>query len=158
MQHGEAGRVDGASSLSEPDAAAAARARAGGWRASMPRAGDLWGGLAAAAILLPQAMAFGVTLYALAGLDAAAGAYAGLVGTAMLCLASGLAGGTRGLITAPTGPTLVLLGSSVAALAASGLDAGGVALGLAVTIALAGVLELLIGASGGGRLVKYIPF
>ncbi|MEQ8492939.1 MAG: SulP family inorganic anion transporter, partial [Gammaproteobacteria bacterium] len=123
-----------------------------------PRAGDLWGGLAAAAILLPQAMAFGVTLYALAGLDAAAGAYAGLVGTAMLCLASGLAGGTQGLITAPTGPTLVLLGSAVAGLAANGLAAGGIALGLAVTIALSGMLQLAIGASGGGRLVKYIPF
>lgn len=125
---------------------------------SAPRAGDLWGGLAAAAIVLPQAMAFGVTLFAIAGLDASAGAYTGLVGSAMLCLASGFAGGTRGLVSAPTGPTLVLLGSALGGLVASGLDAAGIALGLAVTVALTGLLQVVIGASGGGRLIKYIPF
>ncbi len=130
--------------------------RAGGLEA--PRAGDAWGGLAAAAVLLPQAMAFGVTLYATAGFDASAGAYAGLVGTALMCLISGVAGGTRGLISAPTGPTLVLLGGAAAGLVASGLDATGVALGLAITVALTGALQFAIGASGGGRLIKYIPF
>ncbi|MEX2480534.1 MAG: SulP family inorganic anion transporter [Gammaproteobacteria bacterium] len=123
-----------------------------------PTAGDLWGGLAAAAILLPQAMAFGVTLFAAGRFEAAAGAYAGLVATAMLCLASGLAGGTRGLITAPTGPTLILLGSALAALSGSGLGGSGLALGLAMVIALGGVLQILLGLVGGGRLIKYIPF
>ncbi len=123
-----------------------------------PGSGDLWGALAAAAVLLPQAMAFGVTLYAIAGRDASSGAYAGLVGTAVLCVLSGFAGATRGLISAPTGPVLVLLGGALGGLVASDLDTIGVALGLSVTIALTGVLQFLIGASGGGRLIKYIPF
>ncbi|MCB1746200.1 MAG: SLC26A/SulP transporter family protein [Gammaproteobacteria bacterium] len=126
--------------------------------ANAPGAGDLLGGLAAAAILLPQAMAFGVTLFAIGHFDASAGAYAGLVGTAMLCIASGVAGGTRGLITAPTGPTLVLLGSALGGLVAAGLEGGALALGLAATIVLTGALQFAIGASGGGRLIKYIPF
>ena len=78
--------------------------------------GDLWGGVAAAAVVLPQAMAFGVALLAPLGLDAATGALAGLGGAAALSLCSGLAGGTRGLISAPTGPVLVLLGGAGAAL------------------------------------------
>lgn len=123
-----------------------------------PTAGDVLGGIAAAAVLLPQAMAFGVTLFAIGRFEASAGAYAGLVGTAMLCLASGFAGGTRGLITAPTGPTLVLLGSALAALAGAGLEGSRLALGLAVVIATSGVLQFLIGLGGGGRLIKYIPF
>ncbi len=82
-----------------------------------PAPGDLWGALTATAILLPQAMAFGVTLFALAGADAATGAYAGLVTTAALCLMSGLIGGAPGVISAPTGPALVLLTSALAALA-----------------------------------------
>lgn len=122
------------------------------------RIGDVWGGLAAAAVLLPQAMAFGVTLYAIAGLDASSGAYAGLLGTAVLCIASGVTGGTRALISAPTGPVLVLLGSALTGLLASGLESSSVVLGLAVTIGLTGVVQFAIGASGGGRLIKYIPF
>lgn len=122
------------------------------------RAGDAWGGLAAAAVLLPQAMAFGVSLYAIAGLDAAGGAAAGLLGTALICLASGALGGARGLISAPTGPTLVLLGGAASGMLAAGLSGGALLLGLAATTVLAGVLQFLIGLGGGGRLIKYIPF
>jgi SulP family sulfate permease len=125
---------------------------------SRMRAGDLWGGLAAVAVLLPQAMAFGVALYALAGLDAAGGAYAGLLGTALLCVATGLAGGTRGLISAPTGPSLVLLGGAAAALTGAGLQNTQLLLGLAAVTVAAGVFQFLIGITGGGRLIKYIPF
>ena len=120
--------------------------------------GDFSGGLAAAAVLLPQAMAFGVALYAPAGLSAADGAYAGLLGTALICLASGLIGGTRGLISAPTGPTLVLLGGALVALTETGLGSGALFLALAIVMILTGVFQLLIGLSGGGRLIKYIPY
>lgn len=122
------------------------------------RAGDAWGGLAAAAVLLPQAMAFGVALYAIAGLDAASGAAAGLTGTALICVASGAFGGARGLISAPTGPTLVLLGGAAGGLVAAGYTDGRLLLGLAATTVAAGVLQFFIGISGGGRLIKYIPF
>ena len=122
------------------------------------QSGDFSGGLAAAAVLLPQAMAFGVALYAPAGVGAADGAYAGLVGTAVLCLASGLIGGTRALISSPTGPTLVLLGGVLAALSNAGLAGGALLLGLAIVTALTGVFQVLIGVGGGGRLIKYIPY
>ena len=122
------------------------------------QSGDFSGGLAAAAVLLPQAMAFGVALYAPAGVGAADGAYAGLVGTAVLCLASGLIGGTRALISSPTGPTLVLLGGALAALSNAGLAGGALLLGLAIVTALTGVFQVLIGVGGGGRLIKYIPY
>ena len=122
------------------------------------RAGDIWGGFAAAAVLLPQAMAFGVALYAIGAMDAAGGAYAGLIGTAIVCLMSGLLGGARGLISAPTGPTLVLLGGALTGMMAQGLKGEQLLFGLAVTIVIAGVLQFLIGLSGGGKLIKYIPF
>ena len=122
-----------------------------------PAPGDLWGALTATAILLPQAMAFGVTLFALAGADAATGAYAGLVTTAALCLMSGLIGGAPGVISAPTGPALVLLTSALAALAAQGMSGAQLLVGLAMVVVLAGVLQFLIGLSGGGKLIKYIP-
>ncbi len=114
-------------------------------------AGDAWGGLAASAVLLPQSMAFGVSLYAVAGLDAATGAYAGLAGTAALCLVSGLLAGTRGLISAPTGPVLILLGSAAGAFAAQGLAGEALLTAIAATIALAGVLQFCLGLVGGGR-------
>ena len=89
--------------------------------------------------------------------DAASGAYAGLVTTAALCLMGGLVGGAPGVISAPTGPTLVLLASALAALSGQGLHGPGLMVGLAMVIVLAGVLQFLIGLSGGGRLIKYIP-
>lgn len=124
---------------------------------SAPGAGDLWGALAATAILLPQAMAFGITALAPAGVDAATGAYAGLVTTAALCLTTGIIGGAQGVISAPTGPALVLVTSALAVLAQQGLAGTTLLLGLAVVVALAGVMQFLIGLSGGGRLIKYIP-
>ena len=122
-----------------------------------PVAGDLWGALTATAILLPQAMAIGVTLYAMAGGDVASGASAGLITTALLCFAAGLVGGAPGVISAPTGPALVLLAGALTALAAQGLQGPHLMLGLAMVIVLAGMLQFLIGLSGGGQLIKYIP-
>ena len=100
-----------------------------------PTSGDVLGALTATAILLPQAMAFGVTLFAIAGADAATGAYAGLISTAALCLVSGLIGGAPGVISAPTGPALVLLTSALTALSAAGLSGAQLLVGQQVTIA-----------------------
>lgn len=122
-----------------------------------PATGDVLGALTATAILLPQAMAFGVTLFAIAGADAATGAYAGLISTAALCLMSGLVGGAPGVISAPTGPALVLLTSALTALAAHGLGGAQLLLGLAMVVVLAGVMQFVIGLAGGGKLIKYIP-
>lgn len=123
-----------------------------------PAAGDLWGGLAAAAVVLPQAMAFGVTLLAALGLPAASGALCGLLAAGLLCLSSGLSGATRGLISSPTGPLLILLGGTLQALAAQGVQGAALLAALAALVMLSGLFQILIGLSGGGRLIKYIPY
>jgi len=122
------------------------------------QAGDIWGGMAAAAVILPQAMAFGVALLVPLGLDAGTGALTGLVAAAALSLASGLLGGTRGLISAPTGPTLVLVSGSLATLAAAGLAGPDLLTGLVALMVVTGFFQALIGLSGGGRLITFIPY
>ena len=120
--------------------------------------GDVWGGLAASAIVLPQAMAFGVALFTPKGFDASQGAIAGLLGAAIVSSVSGFLGGTRGLISAPTGPTMVLLGGALTTLYQSGLTGSPLLLSLAMVIMCTGFFQVIIGLSGGGKLIKYIPY
>jgi SulP family sulfate permease len=121
-------------------------------------AGDIWGGMAASAVVLPQAMAFGVALYSPAGFNASQGAIAGLLGAAIMCTVSGFFGGTRGLISAPTGPILVLLGGALTSLSQSGTGNGELLVNLAILMICTGVFQILIGLTGGGKLIKYIPY
>lgn len=121
-------------------------------------AGDVWGGLAASAVVLPQAIAFGVTLLAPGGFTASQGAIAGLLGAAIVCIISGVSGGTRGLISSPTGPTLVLLAGAMASFMANGITGGELLLNLMAVIIITGLMQILIGLSGGGHLIKYIPY
>jgi SulP family sulfate permease len=118
--------------------------------------GDLWGGMAASAVVLPQALAFGVALLTPFGLDAARGALAGMIGTVFICTAAGITGGTRGLIASPTGPTLVLLTGALGAVAAAG--GADILLTMTAIVALTGIFQTFIGLSGGGGLIKYIPY
>lgn len=131
---------------------------AAGAQRSGAGAADVWAGLAAAAVLLPQAMAFGVALFTPLGLAPATGALTALIGAASLSALSGLAGGTRGLISAPTGPTLVLLGGALASLAAAGVAPAQLPVALAAVLLVTGLLQAGIGASGGGHLIKFIPY
>ena len=124
----------------------------------LPGMGDLWGGLAGAAVILPQALAFGVALYAPFGMDPARGALAGLIGAALLCGIAGLVGGTRGLISAPTGPALALLSGACVALQAAGVGVDRLAGALVAVLAAAGLFQTVIALTGGGRLIKYIPY
>jgi SulP family sulfate permease len=119
--------------------------------------GDLWGGVAAAAVILPQAMAFGVALLAPAGVEASRGALTGLIGAAVLSAVAGVVGGTRGLISAPTGPVLVLITGALATLtgAAYGVDPF---IALTALLLLTGLFQIGIGFTGGGNLIKYIPY
>lgn len=118
---------------------------------------DLRGGLIAAAVVLPQATAFGVTVFA-PYLGTAAGALAGLAGAIGLLLISGAAGGTIGLISGPTGASMALLSGTAALLTASDIPPKIIAPALFTTTVLAGLIQLMIAFAGGGRLMKFIPY
>jgi len=119
------------------------------------------GGFAAMLVAMPQAIAFGVVVYSSLGSgDAAAGALAGIVGTAVLGVIAPVFGGTPRLISAPCAPAaavLAALGASLASGPAHG-DPARLALLLTLTALIAGALQLFYGLIGGGRLIKYIPY
>ena len=106
---------------------------------------------------MTQAMAFGIALYEPYIGAAGAGAMAGLVGVAGLSLFSSLSRGTVSLISGPTGPVMALLVAISAALASSGLSGATVVQGLAVVVIMAGVIQVLLGLTGAGRIVKLVP-
>ncbi len=122
------------------------------------RIGDLWGGMTASALVLPQAMAFGITLWSPYTHHPAAAAMSGLMAAACLCFASGLFRGTSGLIAAPTGPTLMLLAGSLASLAAAGVADGLLVTAALLIVAMAGLLQILIALLNLGHLIKFIPY
>ena len=118
---------------------------------------DFLAGIAAAAVVLPQAMAFGVALFTLLGATPAEGALAGLIGAALMCLTSGIVGATRGLITAPSGPVLILLSGAVAALQGAGLGGSTLLTAVMMILVTTGLFQILLGLTGGGQLIKFIP-
>ncbi len=118
---------------------------------------DLRGGLVGAAVVLPQATAFGVTVFA-ASLGTASGALTGLVGAILLLLISGGFGGAVGLISGPTGPSMALLSGTATLLVGAGLAPTATAPVLFAVTFLAGLMQLLIALAGGGRLMKFIPY
>jgi SulP family sulfate permease len=120
--------------------------------------GDLRGGISAAVVLIPQAMAFGAALWSLAGGSAADGAFAGLLSAAILSLCTGLSGGCQAIICSPTGPSLVLLSGGVAAMQAAGVTAGMLPTSVMLVVMLAGVMQAAIGFGNGGQLIKYMPY
>jgi len=122
------------------------------------RAGDVWGGLSASALVLPQAMAFGITLWFPYTHDPASAALSGLIAAACLCIASGLFFGTQGLVSAPTGPTLVLLAGTLSVLNSSGLSGETLVTATLLTVTMAGVIQFLIGILKWGHLIKFIPY
>lgn len=118
---------------------------------------DLRGGLVAVAVVLPQAAAFGVTVFAPL-LGAAPGALAGLMGAILLLFISGASGGAVGVISGPTGPSMALLAGTSVALTAAGLTPAAIVAALLAMTILAGLFQCLIALAGGGRLMKFIPY
>ena len=123
----------------------------------IPLLADLRGGLVAAAVVLPQATAFGVTVFA-PWLGAAPGALAGLTGAILLLLISGAGGGAVGLISGPTGPSMALLAGAAAVLTSGGVAPAAIVPALLIVTILAGLMQGLIALAGGGRLMKFIPY
>ena len=123
-------------------------------------AGDLWGGVAAMLVALPAAIAYGIAVYAVLGPQYVAyGSIAGIIGAIALGIIAPLLGGSPRLISAPCAPAAAVMG----ALAAEIIKTGNVSPANAVVVLmlvglLAGMLELVYGALGGGRFIKYIPY
>ena len=112
--------------------------------------GDLFGGLTAAVVALPLALAFGVS--------SGMGAIAGLYGAIAIGIFASLFGGTKTQISGPTGPMTVVAASVVAAQIAyfGSLEA---AMGpIVVTFVLAGLFQILFGVIRIGQYVKYMPY
>jgi len=112
--------------------------------------GDIFGGITAAVVALPLALAFGV--------QSGMGAIAGLYGAIALGIFASLFGGTSTQISGPTGPMAVVASAIVAGEIAlyGSLDA---ALGTIVaTFVLAGVFQVLMGFSRIGQYIRYMPY
>jgi len=105
--------------------------------------GNLFGGMTAAVIALPLALAFGVA----SGL----GATAGLYGAIVLGFTAALFGGTPTQISGPTGPMTVMVAAAVVAL-------NGDLQMIAATIFLAGLFQIAFGFVKIGQFVRYIPY
>lgn len=122
------------------------------------RISDTWGGLAAMLVALPQALAFGVAIFAPLGAEhAAEGALAGLVGAAALGMTAARFGGAPRLVSAPCAPAAAVLGGLAVVLAAR-YGAERAAALLMLTGLFTALLQLAYGAMGGGRLIKFIPY
>ncbi|MEM9884117.1 MAG: SulP family inorganic anion transporter, partial [Planctomycetota bacterium] len=110
--------------------------------------GDLFGGVTTAVISLPLALAFGVA--------SGAGPQAGLVGAVCVGLFAALFGGTRTLISEPTGPMTVVMTAVIATLIAADPD-DGLAMAFAVVV-VAGLTQVGFGVLRLGRYVTLMPY
>ena len=104
---------------------------------------DIFGGLTAAVVALPLALAFGVA--------SGAGPIAGLYGAIAVGFFASLFGGTPAQVSGPTGPMTVVMGAVIATHAHS--------LGEAFTIViLGGFLQIVFGLLRVGKYVEYTPY
>ena len=121
--------------------------------------GDLWGGLASMLVALPAAVAFGVTVYsAISPHYAAFGALAGILGAAALGLIAPVFGGTDRLISAPCAPAAAILSAFAIELVKQGVAPVSIVLLLTVLGVLTGLVQILLGFLGIGRMIRYIPY
>ena len=110
--------------------------------------GDIFGGLTAAVIALPMALAFGIA--------SGAGASAGMWGAILIGFFASLFGGTPSLISEPTGPMTVIVTAVVAELMARDPQNG---LAMAFTvIMIAGFFQILFGVLKLGKYITMLPY
>jgi len=110
--------------------------------------GDLFGGLTAAIVSLPLALAFGVA--------SGAGPVAGLYGAVCVGFFAALFGGTPTLISEPTGPMTVVMTAVVSSLTAKDPENG---LAMAFTVVmLAGIFQILFGIFKLGKYITLMPY
>ncbi|CAD5913558.1 bicarbonate transporter BicA [Planktothrix agardhii] len=110
--------------------------------------GDLFGGLTAAIVSLPLALAFGVA--------SGVGPVAGLYGAVCIGLFAALFGGTPTLISEPTGPMTVVMTTIVASFMAKDPDNG---LAMAFTVVMiAGLFQIVFGVFKMGKYITLMPY
>ncbi|NBC13112.1 MAG: STAS domain-containing protein [Gammaproteobacteria bacterium] len=110
--------------------------------------GDLFGGVTAAIIALPMALAFGVA--------SGAGAEAGLYGAVLVGLFAALFGGTPTLISEPTGPMTVVFTAVITTMVAANPE-NGMAMAF-TTVMLTGLFQILFSLLKLGRYVTMMPY
>ncbi|WP_284215835.1 SulP family inorganic anion transporter [Agaribacter marinus] len=110
--------------------------------------GDLMGGVTAAIVSLPLALAFGVA--------SGAGAEAGLYGAIIIGFFAALFGGTPTLISEPTGPMTVIMAAVITTMVAEYPDKG---LAMAFTVVMiAGVTQIIFGVLRLGKYITLMPY
>ena len=105
--------------------------------------GDVFGGITAAVVGLPVALAFGVA----SGL----GALAGIYGAIAVGFFAAVFGGTRSQISGPTGPMAVAMAVVVTTHANNFAEAFTIAI-------MAGLIQILLGVFRIGRFVAFTPY
>ena len=110
--------------------------------------GDLFGGLTAAIVALPLALAFGVA--------SGAGAIAGLYGAILTGFFAALLGGTPSQVTGPTGPMTVVMATVFTQLIAENPEHG---MAMAFTaVMLGGIFQILFGMLRLGQFITLMPY
>ena len=105
--------------------------------------GDVFGGITAAVVGLPVALAFGVA----SGL----GALAGIYGAIAVGFFAAVFGGTKSQISGPTGPMAVAMAVIVTSYAHNFAEAFTV-------VIMAGLIQILLGVMKIGRFVSFTPY
>lgn len=112
--------------------------------------GDIYGGLTAAVVALPLALAFGVS--------SGAGPIAGIYGAICVGLFAALFGGTPAQISGPTGPMTVVMAAVFTQYTAMYPDDPGQGVALAFTVVmLGGLLQVGFGLMRFGRFIELVP-
>ncbi len=112
--------------------------------------GDIYGGLTAAVVALPLAMAMGVA--------SGAGPISGMYGAIFVGFFAALFGGTPAQISGPTGPMTVVMASIFMQYTSLFPDdpAHGAALAFTVVV-LGGLFQILLGLLRWGRYIELVP-
>lgn len=110
--------------------------------------GDIFGGVTAAIVSLPLALAFGIA--------SGVGAEAGIYGAILVGFFAAVFGGTPTLISEPTGPMTVIMAAVVTNMIAADPDNG---LAMAFTVVMiAGVVQIIFGVLKLGRYITLMPY
>lgn len=118
--------------------------------------GDVLGGITAAVVALPLALAFGNTALG------EGGAVYGLYGAVVVGFFAAFFGGTPSQVSGPTGPMSVTVAGTVASLAAIGVNqdlAAGEILPLVMAaVVFGGLFQILFGLLRLGRYITLVPY